>query len=275
MDWVVNTTATNWAFVEHEYTVNTSLVIRGGISSQMFLYDKWDRRTTSIDPSLDVQWTVRKYRITAGASRVSRFPTLQQLFSSMGNPELKSEIAYKGEIGVSRRYAGVLDLSATAFASHLRNLIDHAGMMMVFYTIDKATMTGAEFRGAYLLPQGDISTALSLLDARDGDGNELNYRPAWTLDTRFSYRVLREIEVYVSSWAVGERWAQSYNRYVDAFHTEDIGMMLFGTRAVAVSLNVYNIFDRNYQEEYGFPMPGRTIAVGMDWQRSRSACSVW
>jgi outer membrane cobalamin receptor len=53
---------------------------------------------------------------------------------------------------------------------------------------------------------------------------------------------------------------------LDSYHVEDIGFFLWDSRSISSSISLRNIFDVNYEEEYGYPMAGRTIWLGMDWQ---------
>jgi outer membrane cobalamin receptor len=265
-EWFVNATTTNWAFLEHEYQLTSTITLRGGLSGHMFMYDSWERTSSSIDPSINVIWTIGEYTITGAASRVTRFPTLHQLFSSSsGNPDLKPEWAVKGELTFARSFPGIGNIAVTGFINTLHDMIDRSGRLLVYHNIAKATINGAEIGGSLVLDGFNITSNVTLLDAHDGDGNELDYRPPWKIDTTLTYPFFKQFQVNIISRMVGRRWTQSFKRYVDSYHVEDIGLKLWDNRMVSVSLMMKNIFDLNYEEEYTFPMSGRTLWIGIDW----------
>ena len=69
--------------------------------------------------------------------------------------------------------------------------------------------------------------------------------------------------MYFSARATGSRQTE-YNTKLNPYHTEDIGLMFFENSDISASLRVRNIFDAGYEEEYGYPMAGRTFLAGLD-----------
>ena len=269
LDWFVNRTTTSWIFIEHERYLTSYLLLRGGISGHIFSYDSWNRTSATLNPSLNVEWTLRDYIITGAVSRVTRFPILHQLFSeTSGNPDLDPEWAYKGEITVSRTLLGVGNLSVSGFVNRVYDMIDRSGKLGKYHNIETADLDGIEMNGYLKLPELEVSSSVSFLDARDGNGEKLEYRPQWKVDSHLNYRPFKNIHLYFMSRVVGRRWTE-INSYLDSYHVENAGIIWGENRDISVSVNLKNILDVNYGEEYGFPMAGRTIWAGIDWRYTK------
>lgn len=264
LDWFLNRTATTWVFAEYERSFNKNLLLRGGISGHLFSYDSWERSSTSLDPSIYLEWALRDYTVTGAVCRVSRFPTLHQLFSrTSGNPDLEPEWALKGEVTISRSLTSIVNLSFAGFMSTVHDMIYRSGRLGFYHNIEKAALNGVEFTGELKLSQFKIFSALSLLDARDSEGEELVYRPSWKVDSGLSCRIYYGIRLHVTSRFVGRRRSEA-NSYLEKYHVEDIGIVAGEGRTVSLSINFKNIFDVNYEEELGYPLAGRTLWAGVD-----------
>ena len=262
----MNRTATTWVFAEYERYFTKNLLLRSGISGHLFLYDNRERSSTSLDPSIYLEWALRKYTVTGAVSRVSRFPTLHQLFSrTSGNPGLEPEWALKGEVTVSRSFFNMINLSAAGYMSRVRDMIDRSGKLSIYHNVFRAYLRGVEINGELRLSRFNMFSGLNLLDAEDSYGEKLEYRPPWKIDSGFNYRINPDIRVHLTSRAVGRRWTEADN-YIEGYHVEDAGIVIGENRMISGSVSLKNVFDVNCEEEFGYPMPGRTVWVGVDWR---------
>ena len=268
--WFINRTATSWVFAEHERSIAPGLFLRGGLSGLFLSYDSWNSTASSLNPSLHLEWKVSGSTLTGSVSRVSRFPTLHHLFSSTsGNPGLEPEWAYKGEITVSRRVFDVGNLSVAGFMNRVHDMIYRSGRLGIYHNVEKASLDGVEISGTFAVPEFEIFSTLTLLDAHDGNGEKLEYQPSWKVDTGINCKITYDIRFHLTSRVVGRRWNE-LNTYLNSYHVEDIGIFLWESRSISSSISLKNIFDVNYEEEYGFPMAGRTVWLGMDWRWSKT-----
>lgn len=266
MRWHINRTATTWLFTEHERFILPNLYIRGGLSGILFSYDNWNTSAAEINPSLHIEWTVRDNTISASASRVNRFPTLHHLFSdSSGNPNLDPESAFKTEVSVSRPILTHTQLSVTAFMNRVRDMIYRSGRLGIYHNIEKASLDGIEIESNFSSSVIDLSASVTALDARDSRGVRLEYRPQWKTDIYVSYRLSRNIRVYGSGRALGRRKTET-GSHLDSYHTGNAGLIIACGHNINASLHFRNVLDSDYEEEYGYPMPGRTLMAGLDWQ---------
>jgi len=263
--WFENSTATTWMFAEHERMLADGLRLRGGISGDVFVYDSRDRITHNINPSVNLEWKFRDYTITGAVSRVSRFPTLHQLFSSdSGNPCLKPEWAYKGDLTVSRDFYDTVTFSATGFMNRVHDMIFRSGNLGIYHNIEEARLDGAEISGEIRVLPLKAASAATLLDSRSRDGERLEYRPEWKVDTNVSWTIFPGLSATMISRIVGERRTE-INTYLPSYHTESIGLVIGENHTVAARLMMDNIFDVSYEEEFGYPTAGRTVLAAIDW----------
>ena len=75
---------------------------------------------------------------------------------------------------------------------------------------------------------------------------------------------------YINMRAVSKRRTE-VNTDIDPYHVEHTGLLFDVKPDITVSLHLKNIFNRNYEEEYGYPMAGRTILAGFDWRLNKSS----
>jgi len=264
--WFINRTATSWVFAEHERNIAPGLFLRGGLSGLFLSYDSWNSTASSLNPSLHIEWQVHGGTITGSVSRVSRFPTLHHLFSSTsGNPGLEPEWAYKGEFSISRMLLGTIEFSVTGFANRLHDMIYRSGRLNRYRNIDKASLDGIEISGSVRKKSMTLLSSITTLKAEDGEGNMLEYRPRWKADVYVSWQLLTTLGFSLTMRAVGERRTEIKSD-LEPYHIENTGLIFDLSRSVSFTLNAENIFDADYEEEYGYPSKGRTLLAGFDWR---------
>ena len=263
-DWFINRTSTTWIFAGHERFLTGNLFLRSGISGHYVTYDNWNKSSLSFDPSLSLTWSVRGYTFHGAVSRVSRFPTLHQLYSrSSGNKNLDPEWALKTEISASRTFLGCVDISMSGFYNKVHDMILRSGSIYTYKNIQKAKLNGMELSGIFRLPTWNMFSSITLIEAKDGDGEKLEYRPSWKIDSGMNYRIHRDIYLHFTSRITGSRWTEN-DSSLKGYHVVDAGIVLGESRIVSLSMSINNVFDRDYVEELGFPMPGRTFWIGID-----------
>mgnify|MGYP003971517903 CR=1 FL=1 len=269
-NWFINRTVTTWVFDEHERSITPNLFLRGGISGLLLSYNSWDNTAASVNPSFHLEWLFGGNTITGSVSRVSRFPTLHHLFSiTSGNPDLNPEWAYKWEMSISRTLFDFLDFSVTGFMNQLHDMIYRSGRLNIYNNVEKASLDGVEISGVVQNGAFKLCSSVATLDAHDGDGKKLEYRPAWKADVFFNYQIISTVNFYLTMRAVSERRTE-INTYLDPYHVENTGLLFEVKRNITVSFHLKNIFDIDYEEEYGYPTMGRTVLIGLDWRWSRN-----
>lgn len=258
------------AYIEPKYLAGDRLVL-----APIVRYDWSDGYMAGFSVMATARWRlldILELRASGGSSY--RAPTFNELYwphtdygswgSYEGNPSLKPETAWSGDIGARLERGGFL-LSCSAFARYVDNLIvSSSDPDSTPVNLDKAFVPGASSElsyslGAlrlaanyeYLYPL-DLSSADSLSDAtriKDFSAHKLNasiaYR-AGALDAR-----------------AGLRYWSSYRKTADmpAALIADIGASCKVAKNVTVGLDVDNLFDASYAVIADYPMPGRSLTT--------------
>jgi iron complex outermembrane receptor protein len=244
----------------------------------------------SIDPMIGATYTFPDAtRIFGSIARKVRFPTLDQLYSSnSGNLNLKPERAINYTLGVSRsfsRYAhGELAWFYHDFSDFISRDANHIENPSAQYqNFSKIEMTGFELSGeVYPLKDFPLWEDLTLWAdytfnyARDRSSGHVTDKvaqvPAHKVDVGLHLTIpyidtgLDLIGVYMgkiySQLPTPARPTQAIQKVDDSFTMNlRISKVFFKYFEAYVAIN--NIFDSDYQSEYGFPAPGRNFYFGI------------
>lgn len=221
--------------------------------------------------------------VFASLSHKTRFPTLKELYSgysgrNIPNPLLKEEWAYNFEMGARFSLLSWNKLELVLFDSEITNLIVERIVVVddeekeQMDNIGKARNLGAELSMS-LKPVKNtfVSGSYAFLKAKnlseDKVSDKLEYRPQHRARLYAEYDFEFGLTLSLTGNYVGER------SYLDD-QEKDQGMpdyTIVDTRLrqslrdhLILIVEAKNIFDRDYQTEYGFPMPGRTLGAGME-----------
>jgi iron complex outermembrane recepter protein len=211
-------------------------------------------------------------------ARKSRFPTMKELYSSrhgqnLANPELRSETALHGEVGVDVA-AGAWRGGVSVFRSDLSDLITDVvveGGMRQMQNVRRARMEGVEVAVEHRVPLGSVALNYAYLSAGnrspDRESDYLAYRPAHRLNAVVSARLHERLRV---GGEVSRTAGQHYQN-LDTRAWERLNDMTWVNVRLEHELRaglgwyvrVDNLTDAAYFSEFGIPLPGRELSVGM------------
>jgi len=225
--------------------------------------------------------------LQASISRHGRFPSLRERFSAalgrqVPNPALAAERAWHFDLDIRWQPWRQLQLRAGLFAAEVDNLIEAAVLGSGLEQLQN--LGQARLRGLDLEVQARLRRWLAVrlgyarLDARalDRPGQErLEYRP--------DHKLLLAARIAPCSWAearlrvlyVGEQW------YQDRFSRQWGRLPGRVTVAARLRLRLFsgvttwiegrNLFDADYQSEYGYPEAGWYLGAGLEatWEQKR------
>lgn len=216
--------------------------------------------------------------ISISAGKKSRFPTLKELYSerlgrTIPNPDLKPEHAYNTELSFQRNltngyFMGTVFYNTLFDLINTRELGDETEQLQ---NIGKAVLRGFEFDFGYNSQKILARVNYTLLDAKNLSAQRtsdfLPNRPAHRINLFVQYYVFAKLAINFESNLV-------YDQHYE--HPETLEWQalndytLFNLRinyAISRGFDWYlrsdNITDVNYESDYGVPMPGRTIAMGI------------
>jgi outer membrane cobalamin receptor len=274
-------TATVTASAERNTTdrLNTLILIREIINNNNFLIP---------DFSAGLQLRIsdaKEYYLKANISRNSKLPSMNDLFwIPGGNPELKNEYAFIYELSykMKQKISTAITMSSdlALFTNRIKDMIQWHPGEYSFWTagnIQSVNSGGIESSLAidYICNnlKGRFSADYSYIRAfttspDDGKsvsvGKQLMYVPENQANA--SMRVFyKNIHSAWSSNFTGRRYITTDNtEYLPGYLLNDfmagIGFNLKGS-SLDVDLNVFNLFNVNYQSIAHFPLPGRSFTV--------------
>ncbi|MCU0645719.1 MAG: TonB-dependent receptor [bacterium] len=214
-----------------------------------------------------------EWKLFSSYSHTVRFPVLHQLYSqTSGNPELQPEYADKLELGINKilfftnpdQYCSV-DLAL--FYNKMSDMIYRATRSLRYINISQSTMQGVEIRTNWSLSRflaGEFSYSFidfpqSVLEINDylpankvrimltgktGFGTTLNYEAAYVDERQF---------YYTSNYVIA----------LPDYLVHNVNLVQEVTKHITARLEVSNLLDKYYEEEFGYPQPGRQIMGGI------------
>ena len=235
---------------------------------------RWDDAEpwgSELSPRLSVSWEGRPVRIWVSFGQAFRAPGLGELYYPFsGNLGLSPEHSRAAEVGVSVPSSGGRSvLQVVGFANRQRDLIEFDLARYYFENIARASQNGVEASWvATLGGGGHLQAALTWLSARDGDGQTLLRRPAWSGALTLDGRLVGEVAGAASLVWVGSRPDAdpvTLTRVEQGgFVTANLAVTLPLARALSARVRVENVADRHYEEVRGYPSPGRRVMVGLE-----------
>lgn len=223
------------------------------------------------------------FEIFGSFAHKTRFPTLKELYSgysgrNIPNPHLKEESAYNFEIGSNFVVSSGNKMELVLFDSEITNLIVEK-MVLVddeekkqMDNIGKVRNFGAELLIS-LKPKKNtaVSGSYTFLKAKnlseDRISDKLEFRP----EHRARLQVEHSFEFNLTLSLVGNYVGQrSYLDDEGIDHRMPDYIIIDGRLRqslwdhLVLIFETKNIFDKDYQTEYGFPMPGQTLGGGIE-----------
>jgi iron complex outermembrane recepter protein len=219
-------------------------------------------------------------KIFASWARKVRFPTLSTLYSSTaGNPELRPEKSMNYVVGASRGITKYARGEASFFVHDIEDFIsrDGSSTIAIYQNYGKIFMYGAEF-SAEVFPTKDLTFKASYTynNASDRSHGSLTERVTFvpTHKADFSIKYLIPViatNVDLTTTYVGYMWGQLPTPSSPVTAADGTGDYFIVD--IRISKNIYknfeayfvakNIFDKNYEQQLGFPAPGRNLFIGL------------
>ncbi|MEO0464411.1 MAG: TonB-dependent receptor [Pseudomonadota bacterium] len=213
-------------------------------------------------------------------------PSLFQLFSNFGNPDLTPEESDSWDIGVTHSFLdGRAQIGVTYFERDGRDEIIFVGCTnnplpacndpanpRPFGTYDSIARTSAdgwEFGVALKPVDGfDVSLNYSIIDAFDDTtGNRLPRRAEETASLVMDYRVENGFGIGATILVVGDSFDNTTNtRPVDGYALADVRVSYGITENLELFGRIENVTDEDYETVLNFNQPGRTVFGGVRYR---------
>jgi iron complex outermembrane recepter protein len=286
--------------LEDEFTLVKNLSLVGGISYDWFKVTEAQKNVTSsgtgnfvrqvsnptpntseFNPLLGLNYQILdQTKLFGSVARKSRFPTLQQLYSTKGgNPNLSSETSINYTLGINQALGKIGQMELAFFYYDVSNLIsrDAPGPLGNYLNYGSISRAGFEVGGSIypldgLLLRGDYTYVDSKNQSNGRVTDDVPFSPKNKVDLGVQYIIPQvKTKLDLIGLYVGEAYSQlptPQNKALPILKTGDYFLTNFKvTQPILKWFEVYvavnNIFDINYEPEYGFPGPGRTFWGGV------------
>lgn len=236
--------------------------------------------TWRVAPAFIVPGTETKLKASYGTG--FKAPTLTELFvnnpviGQIANPNLKPELSKGYDIGFEQPlFHHRFSFGVTYFHNQITNLINpqiNPNLTFIYTNVGRAEMQGVEtFASAVLDAQWRLRANYTrTLTRDDATGLGLLRRPAnkaslsaiWTPTDQLT---LSTTLLYVGSWIDVNRDTAVFIPRLNApsFETVNLAANYRADDHVTLFARVDNLFDRHYQDPFGFDRPGLGVFAGM------------
>lgn len=266
--WDSNVIYSGNVFVQDFFKPWESADVTIGLSYFIFS-TKESQSKNHLSPMLSISQNLfDEIRVYLSFANSIRVPTLHQLYSqTSGNPDLKPENADKIETGIEwyslldkdERY---LSIQIAYFYNNINDLIYRASNSYRFKNISKVILSGIEARTVFNY-NNNISTdfLIGYLNPSGSDRETLEDIPkikvrlGLTAKTDFGLRLNYELSYF------DERLTYIITKNLESYLVQNLNLSYKLTDYLKLRADITNITDTNYEEELGFPAPGRTIIV--------------
>ncbi len=287
--------------VENEWRPLDRLPVVVGLSYDWFQVDKAEHNITdkqgnwlyteslptgntkdALNPMVGVSYSfLDQTRVYGSIARKTRFPTLQQLFSSKGgNVNLKPQRSINYTLGLTRPFGKWASGEASIFFYDIENRISRDAPYpdALYHNYAQVEIYGLELVGK-LIPRQDLNLRLgyTLMQAKDRSTFRVTDYvigvPKNKIDLGINYRVPRlATRLHLEGMFLAGQWDQlpsPASPTTEALKTGSYFLLNaqinqpIGNHLEAFAF-LSNLLDKNYESQSGFPGPGRTFWLGIN-----------
>ena len=235
----------------------------------LYHYEDWGWKRW---PSIDASWQLHKHlKFYAAAGESFRIPSFTDLYyvspANMGNPDLRYSQARSMETGLVTRYRKVRT-GISVYSRQGRNVIDwtrqRASDPWQVTNITELNTVGIESDIRVTRPFNPVESLYLGYSWIDSDKKAMDYSSKYALNylryhAQLGFRVRLTRNLY-TNWQF--QWKKRINQ--QAYGVCDGGLSWGFNNRLRVNVNALNLFNADYTEIDGVPMPGRWLSAGID-----------
>lgn len=243
-------------------------------------WDDYSNFGDRISPSGSMNiWILDKIKIHGLAAKSFRAPTFNDLYwprrdygwgwGEEGNPNLGPEKAFSFEGGIATYFLESLKTDVTFFKTRYVNLIEWISTNGTWWTVENvgsALIEGIEFEIDYTpFDKLKINSNYTYLQAEDLVAhNDLIYRPKHLFKFKINYQPFKVFEVNTDCLYKDYVYTNKPNTTkLSPYFIMNMNFVYKLNKFSQLLFEAKNIFDRSYQEEQGYSMPGRSFYGGV------------
>jgi len=270
LPWQTFEALTNSTGIQGTFTPSAFFSFLVGTSLDQ-LRDKNNHSLISLNPQLGLVYRISNpLSVRALVGKKSRFPTLKEWYGSLyGNQLLKPEQTLSAEVGLRYQKLSQFGFGVTYFFNDIKNLISQKSRHAPFENIDAAKIGGIELTSDISFSEKlTISFGYTYLSAKNrADNMQLPFRPRQEWSVQINQTLPAVGELYLDAVYTGKRRYEDYGseRILNPYTVVNMKMALVKWHGFVPYFQVLNAFDAYYEDECGFPMPGREIRAGISF----------
>lgn len=242
-------------------------------------FDKYKDIDGNISPQVGISYLIaNKFKLRAAYANSFVAPNITQQVNPWGlsNFSLEPEKADTFEVG-AEYYSHKLVLSATYFNTRYKDMInwvtvDYTTFTGQYQNIDNVDTHGVEL-AATVKPVNrlTLAAAYTYLHTEDtATGEPLLRRPKHTLSGYLAYAHKR-FSLTIDMIYVGKRPDVDYSSWPSdtespSFNTYNVSLVVPVFSSLSIFGKVSNVFDKEYQEFFNYPAPGRRFELGLKYR---------
>ncbi|MBN2119437.1 MAG: TonB-dependent receptor [Candidatus Omnitrophica bacterium] len=251
-------------------------------------WDDYSNFGDRLNPSASLNfWLFDKIKLHALAAKSFRAPTFNDLYwpvedwglpalwwpffgrGAQGNLDIGPEKATSFEAGISGYFFDKFKTDLTFFKTEFKDLIEWVLNPNTFWwtpdNVSSAKIQGAEFETEFALVEHlKANLNYAYLEATDKQtGKWLIYRPRHLYKLKVFYSPTKNYEVGITTIYKTKRFTDTNNTVnLPSACTVNFSFNYLLNESITFLFEVKNLFDRQYQEQQGYPMPGRAFYAG-------------
>ncbi|HPS39590.1 MAG TPA: TonB-dependent receptor [Candidatus Cloacimonadota bacterium] len=268
LTWTGHQMMLHQLFGQMEHSFGSKLKTTGSLGIVSSTSDLVPKPDWHFEPAVGIYYEPnRQSTLSLSCGYSTAYPTMRQQFSyEHGNPDLKPQTAIKSEFGVSRQVILLgkdVSLGGSLYYNRTRDLIDeYQNLYQNIYRVDSY---GGELNLMLKpLPRLEAEASYAYLSYRQDSDYRLTESPQNSAEFKVNYQLPLQLVLYYSASYKDIRYSQdSAGRYrvLDAYWVHNLQLSR-KWKAYRVYFGLENIFDTDYQSEWGFPEAGINFNVG-------------
>lgn len=285
------------AYIENNWQINDRWLTNIGLRYDKMKGDRDAAQATNIgsmsesalSPKLNVHFKNDERTTTSlGINRIWRAPSMAEFYWHFSadafarSANLNPEKGWGYEASLARQFNDKLYNKATAFYQDIKDYINFTHQYPFrCYNIDKAQLWGFELENTWKLDDSsniflnytNMHTKKEGVLAEDKIGlrGELDYRPRHTLALGYQYDEGKWHARYDMTYTSSQKATLGYpatkqglpyeEKEIGGYVVHNLSATYDLTKNSSVNFSLYNIFDKDYCEIYGYPMEGRVFTA--------------